>query len=145
MISVNRFLLWWLSVSNRVQELFLKQIRLVVHQTLQLGSHLLKKHCFICFKKPFKNDEKCFLFYLKSSFLSQEFKFLPLFFGYVEKTISLKYGLLVFFRVKDIFQIIPCFCHVKKDFLGSFNIGSPHSWTIKLYVATDTCQTISLM
>ena len=43
----------------------------------------------ICFYlsewKPFKNDEKCFLFRLKNSFCSQVFKSLSRLFGHVEK------------------------------------------------------------
>ena len=36
--------------------------------------------------KPFKNDEECFLFHLKSSFCSQAlFTFLSWLFGHVEK------------------------------------------------------------
>ena len=40
--------------------------------------------------KPFKNDEKCFLFHLKSPFRSQVFKFLSWLFGHVEKTARLQ-------------------------------------------------------
>ena len=41
--------------------------------------------------------------------------------------------------VKNIFQIISCFYHVKLDFLGlKFSI-------IKLYGAADTCQTLCLV
>ena len=36
--------------------------------------------------KSFKNYEKCFLFHLKSSFCSQDIKFLPRHFGHVEET-----------------------------------------------------------
>ena len=35
---------------------------------LKSGSHLLKKTFFLLRWKPFKYDEKCFLFHLKSSF-----------------------------------------------------------------------------
>ena len=38
--------------------------------TLKSGSHLPKE--FVLFGKPVKNDEKCFLFHLKSSFRSQD-------------------------------------------------------------------------
>ena len=31
-----------------------------------------KKLCHLLHRKPFKNDEKCFLFHLKSSFHSQD-------------------------------------------------------------------------
>ena len=37
-------------------------------------------------RKPFKNDEQCFLFHLKSSFRSQDIKV----FGHVEKTARLE-------------------------------------------------------
>ena len=40
--------------------------------------------------KPFKNDEKCFLFDFKSSFHSQEFRFLSWLFGHVEKLAQLE-------------------------------------------------------
>ena len=40
--------------------------------------------------KPFKNDEKCFLFHLKSSFSSQVFKFFSWRFGHVEKMVWLE-------------------------------------------------------
>ena len=40
--------------------------------------------------KTFKNDEKCFLFHLKSSFRSQVSKFLSRLFGHVEKTARLE-------------------------------------------------------
>ena len=30
-------------------------------------------------------------------------------------------------------------------FLGFYNSGSPHFWTIKLYTVVDTCQLISLV
>ena len=40
--------------------------------------------------KPFKNDEKWFLFHLKSSFLSQDIQFFVLTFGYVEKQFDQK-------------------------------------------------------
>ena len=35
---------------------------------LKSDSHLPKKHVFFASMKALKNDEKCFLFYLKSSF-----------------------------------------------------------------------------
>ena len=44
-------------------------------------SHLPKNCVFACFE----NDEKRFLFHLKSSFRSQDFKFLSLLFGHVRK------------------------------------------------------------
>ena len=40
--------------------------------------------------KPVINDEKCFLFYPKSSFLSQEINFFSWLFGHVEKTALLE-------------------------------------------------------
>ena len=39
---------------------------------LKSGSHLLKKLFYLLQWKPFKNDAKCFLFHLKSSFRSQD-------------------------------------------------------------------------
>ena len=40
---------------------------------LKSDSHLPKKYlCYLFEWKPFKNDEKCFLFHLKSSFRSQD-------------------------------------------------------------------------
>ena len=39
---------------------------------LKLDSHLPKKLFSLLQWKPFKNDKKCFLFYLKSSFRSQD-------------------------------------------------------------------------
>ena len=48
----------------------------VLYQTLDslnLDSHRPKRDCVICFNESlFKNDEKCFLFHLKSSFRSQD-------------------------------------------------------------------------
>ena len=41
---------------------------------LKSGSHVPIKLCYIFHLKPFKKDEKCFLFYLKSSFRSQYFQ-----------------------------------------------------------------------
>ena len=43
-----------------------------VQQDLKLGSHLPKKFVSFASKTPFKNDEKCFLFHLKSFFRSQD-------------------------------------------------------------------------
>ena len=48
------------------------------HQNLQIdlslksNSHLPKNLCYLFHWKPFKNDETCFLFHLKSSFHSQD-------------------------------------------------------------------------
>ena len=39
---------------------------------LKSDSHLPKKVCYLLDWEPFKNDQKCFLFYLKSSFRSQD-------------------------------------------------------------------------
>ena len=41
-------------------------------QGLKSDSHLLKNLFYLRQYKPFKNDEKCFLFHLKSSFCSQD-------------------------------------------------------------------------
>ena len=40
---------------------------------LKSDSHFPKKLCYLLHWKPFKKDEKCFLFHLKSSFRSQDF------------------------------------------------------------------------
>ena len=40
---------------------------------LKADSHLSKKLCYLLYWKPFKDDEICFLFHLKSSFRSQHF------------------------------------------------------------------------
>ena len=46
-------------------------IGLGVNTFLKSGSHLPKRIVlFASFESPFKNDEKCFLFHLKSSFHS---------------------------------------------------------------------------
>ena len=50
-----------------------------------------KKFCIICFHwKPFKNDEKCFLFHLESSFPSQDTSVLSWLFVNVGQTTWLK-------------------------------------------------------
>ena len=56
----------------------------VLNANLKSDSHLPKKTCYLPHWKPFKNDEKCFLFHLKSSF--KIFKFLSWLFGHVGKT-----------------------------------------------------------
>ena len=53
---------------------------------LKSDSHLPKKLCSLLHWKPFKNDEKGFLFHLQSSFRSQDIKFLSQLFGHVAKT-----------------------------------------------------------
>ena len=50
--------------------------------------------------KPFKNDEKCFLFNLKSSFRSQDIKFLSWLFGLVEKQLDEKNK--IYFKTCDV-------------------------------------------
>ena len=40
--------------------------------TLKSNSHLQKKLSYLLYRKSFENDEKCFLFHLKSSFCSQD-------------------------------------------------------------------------
>ena len=65
---------------------FWKIKRLLVESTKtritpKLDSHLPKKLSYLLHWKPFKNDEECFLFHLKSSFHSQVFKFLSWIFG----------------------------------------------------------------
>ena len=50
---------------------------------LKLGSHLPKNLWYLLDWKPFKNDEKCFLFQLKSSFCSQDiYVFVTTFWSY---------------------------------------------------------------
>ena len=39
---------------------------------LKSDSHLPKQLFYLVQRKPFKNNEKCFLFHLKSSFRSQD-------------------------------------------------------------------------
>ena len=53
---------------------------------LKSDSHHPKKCVLFVSLQPFKTDEKWFLFHLKSSFRSQDIKFLPLYFGQIEKT-----------------------------------------------------------
>ena len=43
--------------------------------------------CYLLDLKPFKNDEKCFLFHLKALFVLKIFKFLSRLFGHVGKTV----------------------------------------------------------
>ena len=40
--------------------------------TLKSGSHLFKNICYLLQLKPFENNEKCFLFHLKTSFRSYD-------------------------------------------------------------------------
>ena len=57
-----------------------------INNHLQSYSHFPKKKNYLPNWKPFKNDEKCFLFRLKSSFCPQDiFKFLSWLFGHFEK------------------------------------------------------------
>ena len=68
--------------NTRVKQCKIKTLKIVVEGfqvtlwnitikiTLKSGSHLPKE--FVLFGKPVKNDEKCFLFHLKSSFHSQD-------------------------------------------------------------------------
>ena len=44
-----------------------------------------KKFCYLFNLNPFEIDEKCFLFHLKISFLSQDISHLSRLFGHVEK------------------------------------------------------------
>ena len=53
---------------------------------LESDSYLPKKLFYLLHWKPFKNDEKCFLFHLKSSFCLKIFTFLFWVFDHVEKT-----------------------------------------------------------
>ena len=47
--------------------------------------HTLRSETIFCKWKPYKNDEKCFLFHLKVLFVLQIFKFLPWLFGHLDK------------------------------------------------------------
>ena len=49
------------------------EIKYLSFKPLKVGFSSFKKVRSICFKKPFKNDEKCFLFHLKSSSCSEDF------------------------------------------------------------------------
>ena len=49
-------------------------------------SKLPKKDFYLFQSKPFKNDEKCFSFILKTYFVLKLFKYLSWVFGHVEKT-----------------------------------------------------------
>ena len=49
-----------------------------------------KNHFYLPQCKPFKDDEKCFLFHVKVSFLIEIFTFLCWLFGYVEKRLDKK-------------------------------------------------------
>ena len=53
---------------------------------LKSDTHHPKKCVLFVSLQPFKTDGKWFLFHLKSSFRSQDIKFLPLYFGQIEKT-----------------------------------------------------------
>ena len=58
---------------------FVDEFALLFPFKFKVGLLPTKKICFICFWwKPFKNDEKCFLFHLKSSFHSQYIRILVL-------------------------------------------------------------------
>ena len=55
------------------------------HIRVKVGLSPTKKFCLLQWKS-FKNDEKCFLFHLKSSFCSQDIQvFMSWLFGHVEK------------------------------------------------------------
>ena len=45
---------------------------MLIHLKLKPGSHFPKKLCYLLDWKPFKIDEKCFLFHLKRFFRSQD-------------------------------------------------------------------------
>ena len=52
---------------------FLSSFTIFLNAVLKSDSHLPKKNLFYLLQcKPFKNDEKCFLFHLKISFRSQD-------------------------------------------------------------------------
>ena len=52
---------------------------------LKSDSHLPKKLLYLLQWKPFKNDEKCFLFHVKVPFVPEIFEFLSWLFGHLEK------------------------------------------------------------
>ena len=54
------------------EEKFLNQFKIFKIKNLKSDSTFQKKLCHLLHWKPFKDDEKCFLFYLKSSFRSQD-------------------------------------------------------------------------
>ena len=60
----------------------------LLNENLKVDSHLPKKIVYEW--KPFTNDEKCFLFYLKNSFVLKIFKFFPWLFGQVKKRLDQK-------------------------------------------------------
>ena len=64
--------------------------------------------------KPFKNDEKYFLFPLKSSFRSQVFKFLSWNFGHVAKRLDLKDQVNVKFYDVTAWLTNSCNTHITK-------------------------------
>ena len=58
------------------------------NQCLKSHTNPPKKLCFCFHWKPFKNNEKCFLFHLKNSFHYEVFKFLSLLFAHVKKRLD---------------------------------------------------------
>ena len=54
--------------------------------TIKVGLLPSKKICYLVNIKPFKNDEKCFLFHLKTLFVLKIFEFLSQLIGHVGKT-----------------------------------------------------------
>ena len=50
----------------------------------------IRSDTIFCKRKPFKNDEKCFLFYLKTSFCAQEIKIFVLTFWSCRKAALLQ-------------------------------------------------------
>ena len=48
---------------------------LCIKQMVKAGLSPPKKSCFICFNERFKNDEKCFIFHVKSPFYLKIFNF----------------------------------------------------------------------
>ena len=58
---------------------------------LKSDSHFLEKNCYLLGWKRFKNDEKCFLFDLKSSFRSQDiYVFVTTFWSYKKNSLIIK-------------------------------------------------------
>ena len=72
---------------------------------LKSDSHLLKKLFYFFQRKLFKNDEKCFLFYLKISFRSQDIQIFVLTFWPCKKNrFNWKYK--VNFKIYDITTLL---------------------------------------
>ena len=72
---------------NTIQYHWLNSPWKIMTWILKSDSHLPNKLFYLLPRNPFKNDETCFLFQLKSSsFILKILKFLSWFFGQAEKT-----------------------------------------------------------